>query len=450
MVGNHHRCGLALPALWEKRNPTAKIQDRPRRKISAARAAAFFVVILYDGVMAKKGGKGGKGKKKRGPGRGQKVRVDIRRNKQVRARDQNVTHDMLSDTVAAEDASYGERLNGKGSLSRRRTVVGIEAEDDQLVRVVDPEGLLTGRVTSFIGLACQVQCDATGITFECSIRGVLRTLARDSRNVVVTGDRVLFRQEGDSYQGVIERIEPRHGVLSRHSQRREHMIVSNIDQVLIVASVAEPDLKTNLIDRYLMMAERHDVKAVICINKIDLVDPIDVQQVANMYGRIGYPVVLASSHDGRGVKQLRSYLVGRQTAVSGQSGVGKSSLLNMVDKGLNLSTADVSDSNSKGTHTTRRARLLPLADGGWVADTPGIRQFELWDIGMEEVDGYFIEFRPFVSYCRYPSCGHTHETDCGVKDAVEAGLIHSRRYESYLRLRAEDIFVWKNPARGQS
>jgi ribosome biogenesis GTPase / thiamine phosphate phosphatase len=396
--------------------------------------------------MAKKGGKG---KKKRAPGSGQKIRVDIRRNKQVRARDQNLTHELLSDEVAAEDASYGERITGKGSLSRRRTVVGVEAEDDQLVRVVDPEGCLTGRVTSFVGLACQVQCEATGVTFECSIRGVLRTLARDSRNVVVTGDRVLFRQEGDSYQGVIERIEPRHGVLSRNSHRREHMIVANIDQVLIVTSVAEPDLKTNLIDRYLMMAERHGVKAVICINKIDLVDPIDVQQAANMYGRIGYPVVLASSHDGRGIDQLRSYLVGRQTAVSGQSGVGKSSLLNRVDEGLHLSTADVSDSSSKGTHTTRRSRLLPLADGGWVADTPGIRQFELWDIGMDEVDGYFIEFRPFVSYCRYPSCGHTHETDCGVKDAVTEGLIHSRRYESYLRLRAEDIFVWKNSARGQ-
>ena len=397
--------------------------------------------------MAKKGGKG---KRKRGPGRGRKVRVDIRRNKQVRTRDQNLTHDLLSDEVAAEDARHGERLTGKGSLSRRRTIVGIEAEDDQLLRTVDVEGCLVGRVTSFVGLACQVQCEESRQVYECSIRGVLRTLARDSRNVVVTGDRVLFRQEGDSYQGVIERVEPRHGILSRNSQGREHMIVTNIDQVLIVASVAEPDLKTNLIDRYLMMAERHEVNAVICINKVDLVDPVDLQQAANMYGRIGYPIVLASSVDGQGIDQLRNHLVGRQTAVSGQSGVGKSSLLNRVDKGLNLETSDVSDSNRKGTHTTRRSRLVPLSDGGWVVDTPGIRQFELWDIGLEEVDGYFIEFRPFVPYCRYPSCSHTHETHCGIKDAVEAGLIHGRRYESYLRLREEDIFLWKTPARGQS
>lgn len=416
-------------------------------RLRLANLNTFPTRIGYNSLMAKKGKKG---KGKRGPGRGQKHRVDIRRNKQVRTRDQNLTHDLLSDTDAAEDASHGERLTGKGSLSRRRTVVGVEAEDDQLLRTVDATDCMTGRVTSFIGLNCQVQCDDTQQTYECSIRGVLRTLARDSRNVVVTGDRVLFRQEGDAHQGVIERIEPRRGVLSRNSQGREHMIVANIDQVLIVASAAEPDLKTNLIDRFLMMAERHELKAVICINKIDLVDLVDLQQVANMYGRIGYPIALASSVTGQGIDHLRSYLVGRQTAVSGQSGVGKSSLLNKVDKGLDLDTSDVSDSNRKGMHTTRRSRLLPLADGGWVADTPGIRQFELWDIGMEEVDGYFIEFRPFVPYCRYPSCTHTHENECGIKDAVEKGLIHGRRYESYLRLREEDIFLWKSPARGQT
>jgi ribosome biogenesis GTPase len=130
--------------------------------------------------------------------------------------------------------------------------------------------------------------------------------------------------------------------------------------------------------------------------------------------------------------------------------VGKSSLLNVVDSQLNLGTSDVSDSNTKGRHTTRRARLLPLKNGGWVADTPGIRQFELWDVTLEEVDGYFIEFRPFVPYCRFPNCSHTHEETCGVKDAVVANLIDLCRYDSYLRIREENIFVWKNPARGQT
>lgn len=394
--------------------------------------------------MAKKGDKG-----KRKGRRNQKVRVDLRRNKQTRAREQNLTHELLNDVDAAEDAHSSERFSGKGSLSRKRTVVGIETDDDQLLRAVDAEGCMRGRVTSFVGLNCRVQSDDDGRKYECTIRGVLRTIARDSRNVVVTGDRVLFKQKGDSHQGVIERVEPRHGVLSRSSQGREHIIVSNIDQILIVASAADPELKPNLIDRYLAMTERHDVKAVICINKVDLVNPAELHWVSAMYGRIGYSVVLTSVADSYGLGHLKSYLAGRETAVSGQSGVGKSSLLNAVDPSLDLDTSDVSDTNSKGRHTTRRARLLPLADGGWVADTPGIRQFDLWDIHPEEVDGYFIEFRPFVSYCRFPDCSHIHEKNCGVKAGVEANLIDRHRYESYLRIREEDVFLWKNPARGQ-
>ena len=234
-----------------------------------------------------------KGKQKRG----NKVRVDIRRNKQTRARDQNLTNELLNDAIAAEDANSNERLSGKGSLSRRRTIVGIEADGDQLVRSVDLEECRPGRIISFIGLNCRVQDDADDKIYECTIRGVLRTLARESRNVVVTGDRVLYRQEGDDYQGVIERVEPRRGVLSRTSQGREHVIVSNIEQVLIVASAADPELKPNLIDRYLIMAERHEVNAVVCINKVDLSDRVWLEQTAAIYGAIGYPVVLTSVTD---------------------------------------------------------------------------------------------------------------------------------------------------------
>ena len=392
--------------------------------------------------MAKRGG--GKGKKNRG----RKVRVDIRRNKQTRARDQNLTQDLLNDEIAAEDVNASERFSGKGQLSRRRTVLA-EDVDDQAVRAIDTEGTIEGRITSFVGLNCQVESITDRRVYECTIRGILRTIARDSRNVVVTGDRVLFRREGDDYQGVIERVEPRRGVLSRNSQGREHIIVANIDQVLIVASAAEPELKTNLIDRYLIMAERHEIDAVVCINKTDLVEPAWLQRIASIYGAIGYPVVLTSVETGKGIEQLRALLKNRQTAISGQSGVGKSSLLNCVDAGLQLETSGVSDASNKGRHTTRRAKLLPLQDGGWVADTPGIRQFGLWDILLEEVDGYYIEFRPFIRYCRFPDCSHTHEKGCGVKEAMEAGMISPRRYDSYLRLREDDTFLWKNPARGQ-
>ena len=374
----------------------------------------------------------------------QKVRVDLRRNRQTRARQQNLTQDMLADPDAAEDAHSGERLSGKGQLSRRRTIVTAE-DGKSALRNVDLSGCLTGRVLSFVGLNCVVQSEEDGREFECTIRGVLRTMARDGRNVVVTGDRVVFRPEGDVYQGVIERVEPRHGTLSRQSQGKEHILVANIDQILVVASAASPELKTNLIDRYLVNAEVHDIPALVCINKADLLDHSTLQSVAAIYGQLGYDVIVTSAVTGQGLDRLRDLLCDRETAVSGQSGVGKSSLLNAVDETLKLETSDVSDGNQKGRHTTRRAHLLPLKHGGWVADTPGIRQFELWDVGLEEVDGFFIEFRSFIPYCRFPDCSHLHENHCAVKDAVVAGLIARRRYESYVRIREEEAPHWKAP-----
>ena len=369
--------------------------------------------------------------------RGNKVRVALRRNRQSRARPQNLTRDMLTDAVSAEDAETGERLSGKGSLSRRRTIV-TAGDAEQPVRDIDLAGCHAGRVVSFVGLNCLVHSDQDNRNYECTVRGVLRTMARESRNAIVTGDRVIFRPQGDVHQGVIEQIEPRQTVLSRQSQGREHILVSNIDQILIVASTASPELKTNLIDRYLVNAEVHEIPAIICINKTDLVNIVTLQNTAAVYSRVGYQVLLTSMVDGRGIDQLRRLLAGRKSVVSGQSGVGKSSLLNTVDPGLNLDTSAVSEGSQKGRHTTRRARLVRLRSGGWVADTPGIRQFELWDLAPGEIDGYFIEFRSFIPYCRFPDCSHIHESGCGVKDAVDTGLIERVRYESYLRMRDED------------
>jgi ribosome biogenesis GTPase len=379
---------------------------------------------------------------------GSKVRVDLRRNKQSRARQQNLTHDLLSDQENAADVNQTERVTARGDLFRRRTMVGIRVEGDQLLRDVDETTCLRGRVTSFIGLHIIVRCEQTGTEYSCSVRGVLRSLARDARNVVVTGDRVLFRREGDATQGVIERVEPRHGILSRGSQGREHILVANIDQVLIVTSAADPEFRPQLVDRYLVCAEERGILPLICISKSDLIDPTILLPNIRAFGRAGYTVVLASTRTGEGIGRLRELLRGRQTAVSGQSGVGKSSLLNAIDPELGLATADVSDWTHKGTHTTRRARLVPLSLGGWVCDTPGIRQFELWNVSLEEVDGYYIEFRPFISYCRFPNCTHIHEDHCGVKMAVDSGLIPTVRYQSYLRLREDDTWAWKNPARG--
>ncbi len=391
-----------------------------------------------------------KGRKHHRSQTGKKVRVDLRRNKQVRTRQQNLTDELLNDQESAADVDHSERVTGRGELSRRRTLVDVSSQGNQLVRMVAEEGLRRGRVISFIGLHIMVRDDVDKSEFSCSVRGLLKSMARDSRNVVVTGDRVLFRQKGDANQGVIERVEPRHGLLSRGSHGREHILVANIDQVLIVGTAADPDFKPQLIDRFLVSAERLNIEPIICINKIDLVDPTTLLHHLRTYGRIGYNVVLTCAIDGRGIDQLSHLLRNRQTAVSGQSGVGKSSLLNCIDHELGLQTADVSDWTRKGTHTTRRARLLPLSFGGWVCDTPGIRQFELWDISIDEVDGYYIEFRPFISYCRFPNCTHIHENGCGVKEAVAQQLISIARYNSYLRLREDDVWVWKNPARGHT
>ena len=181
-------------------------------------------------------------------------------------------------------------------------------------------------------------------------------------------------------EGVIERIERRHGVLSRAIRGRCHVIVANVDQVLIVGSAAQPVLKPHLIDRMLVTAEKDRIRPIICINKIDLVDPADLQPLVGVYGQMGYEVLLLSATTGFGIERLRRKVLGRQSVFAGQSGVGKSSLLNAIDPGLDLRIATVSEENEKGRHTTTVASLIPLSAGGYVLDTPGIRQFQLWDV----------------------------------------------------------------------
>src|SRR5262249_18162463 len=233
-------------------------------------------------------------------------------------------------------------------------------------------------------------------------------------------------------EGMIERVEPRHGVLTRASRRREHVLVANVDQLVIVISLVEPDLKPHLIDRYLAAAQQGGLKPILCLNKADLADPVTLQPLVGAYAQLGVPTLLTSATTGRGIDRLRELLRDRATVFSGQSGVGKSSLLNAVQPGLGLAVKTVSEVTQKGRHTTTYASLIKLNFGGWVVDTPGVRQLALWDVIPEEVEGYFGEFRPFVTLCQFPDCTHTHETGCGVKAAVARRLITDRRYHSYL------------------
>ena len=191
-------------------------------------------------------------------------------------------------------------------------------------------------------------------------------------------------------------------------------------------------------DRILVAAEKGRVRPIICINKVDLDEPVNLLPLVGVYSRMGYTALLVSAKTGFGIERLRRLVAGRETVVAGQSGVGKSSLLNAIDAGLHLRVGEVIKETEKGRHTTTTARLLPIGapsgSGGFVVDTPGLRSFELWDVIPEEVGGYFRDLRPFVNQCKFPDCTHTHEDDCAVKDAVTDGLLDERRYESYCHM----------------
>lgn len=367
--------------------------------------------------------------------RKKKVRVELRKNRSKPPRQRGWTRGFEEHGFEEEAPVADERIRAKGELSRRRTIITQETDPSAPAQprempAADLSECLEGRVLRVHGLRSVVET-ADGTQYRCAVRRLLRTLATDERNIVTTGDRVWFRPSLQD-EGWIERVEPRHGLLTRASRGREHVIVANVDQLVIVMALAEPDLKAHLIDRYLVSAAQGKIVPVICLNKADLVHPADYVSLVGLYSQLGIRTLLTSATTGLGLPALRELLHDRQTVFAGQSGVGKSSLLNGVQPELGLRVREVSDVNQKGRHTTTTAQLIKLEFGGWVVDTPGVRQFSLWDILPEEVEGYFPEFHPFVPLCAYPDCTHTHEDRCAVKNAVGRRLITRQRYESYL------------------
>jgi ribosome biogenesis GTPase len=371
-----------------------------------------------------------------------KHRVDFRKNRSERTRIGDWTRKFEEHGFTEESEVAVERIGGKSELSRKRTVIGELAKDDaenigfDVLPDVDTTNLLAGRVLRVHGVNSVVQIE-DGRLFHCVTRRILKTLSTDQRQPVVTGDRVLIRTTPTHEsvgEGMIERVEPRTGTIARTSKQRKHVIVANVDQVLIVASAEQPALKPNLIDRLILTAEQSGVRPVICINKIDLVDPAELQPLVGVYAQMGYKVLLLSVASGFGLDRLRRLLENQSSVVAGQSGVGKSSLLNAVDPLLQLRVAELG-SASKGKHTTTTAELIQLSFGGYVVDTPGMRQFMLWDIIPEEVFGLFRDLRPYENLCHFPDCTHSHEEDCAVKIAVGEGRLDLRRYESYLTIR---------------
>jgi ribosome biogenesis GTPase / thiamine phosphate phosphatase len=272
------------------------------------------------------------------------------------------------------------------------------------------------------------------------LRGRLKQEAADG-DIVAVGDRVTITPNQDG-TGTIEDVHERKSVFSRVRSgiKREfrQIILANPDQIVAVFACARPEPSLRMLDRFLVIAEKQDIDALIVANKIDLVTKEQAKALFGLYETLGYSVLYTSAHTGEGVDALRDHLQGKISAFAGPSGVGKSSLLNAVQPGLGLHVRAVSEATSKGKHTTHVRELFPLDVGGYVADTPGIRTLALWDTEPEELDAYFIEMRDLVSDCKFSDCTHTHEPGCAVREAVARGEIAPERYNSYLRLRFED------------
>lgn len=441
---------------------------------SLKNAARRLGGMAYNTPMAKK-------RTKKRP-KGRKLRVDFTKNREKPGRRSDWTRRFEADEDALHDERAGETVRAKGALSRKRTIV----VDQDNAPSVDQTQWKRGVVTIVHGLICRVD-DEQGGSWDCTVRRILRTRQIEHRSAVTVGDRVWLSDQSGAYGGepvgVIERVDERTTSLSRRDGRgRGHLIVANAEQLLIVSSVFEPRLKPHLIDRYIVAAVQGDLRPLICLNKIDLwdeseasaapsPDAIDAAAAADAesdaedaehaedaesdnendaeeadgaltpdllareFRDLGYTCLHTSAEYGTGLDELRAELKDRITVLSGQSGVGKSSLINALQPGLKLKTREVSDGTEKGRHTTSHASLLRLDFGGYVVDTPGIRGFDLWDVAPGELEACFTEFLPYIQQCRFNDCMHDGTSaGCAVITAMEAGEISPRRYYSYLKM----------------
>lgn len=276
-----------------------------------------------------------------------------------------------------------------------------------------------------------------GKIYTCSVKGKMRIANSDQHNPVAIGDNVVFEPETNSDSGVISEVLPRRSRLSRPANYytdKEQVIVSNIDQIVVVVSLTKPKFKSGILDRILTVAEREEIEAIICLNKFDLAEQEEANFWLKLYSSIGYKTILTSAVSEKGVEELASSLQGKVSTVIGQSGVGKSSLLNCVEPNLNLKTKDVSDYNEKGRHTTVHSEFFELGFGGLIADTPGIREFGLWGIDKENLRDCFKEFQEFSPDCKFSNCKHISEPKCKVLEALGNKEIQQIRYDSYLNI----------------
>ena len=374
--------------------------------------------------------------------RRQKLQVvkNLKRNLNPKqSRRKNWAPDNLDD---GDDPGYAqeERIMPRDEGERRRAVE--EALFQPAETELDAEEIDSAPADSQRGLVVEVRrglclVEVGGRLLSCTIRGALSARERLFTNVVAVGDEVLVSQDGET-SGVVEVVLPRRSVLARPDvfySHLQHVIVANADQALIVSSWREPVIWLELIDRYLIAAERDNLPAIICVNKIDLAeDGAECQTMLELYQALGYQVVLTSALTGEGVDALWGLLQNRMTVLAGLSGVGKSSLLAAVQPGLELRIGTVSERSGEGRHTTTQATLLRLNDQTAVIDTPGIREFGLSGLSRPELAEFFPEIAALTPDCRFNDCTHLNEPDCAVQAAVEDGSIAASRYHSYQQI----------------
>lgn len=374
----------------------------------------------------------------------QKAKKQLKPNRQPKPTRRRDWLPEVTDGSDDFDFESVERIMPRGERERRRALLTTALVDMTETLPTSHESPHQVEVSTLRGTVVEVssglcRVDIEGQMLMCSLRGSLSAEDTGFTNVIAVGDGVLVSADSSGW-GVVEQVLPRRTLLARPDVFYSHLrqvIVANAEQLLLVASWRNPTLWPELIDRYLITAQRNKLTPIICVNKIDLAEDVLACQAAlQPYQALGYPVIFASALTGVGIDSLREILRGRITALAGLSGVGKSSLLSAVQPNLQLRTGIVSEASGEGRHTTTQVTMLPLAMGGFVVDTPGIREFGLSGLSPRDLIQFYPDLEAVAAGCRFADCSHRHEPNCAVKAAVAAGKLPLTRYDNYQKIYA--------------